>query len=67
MMYEALLAHLRECAKLDLSNNTYSEAAAAIKSLMVDKKEAVNELCLKCGAYKQRHSGACDGCRWRGA
>jgi len=23
-----------------------------------------NELCLYCGQYKQRHLGACDGCRW---
>lgn len=24
-----------------------------------------NELCLHCGNYKQKHNGACDGCRWR--
>ena len=23
-----------------------------------------NELCLKCGKYKEAHNGACDGCRW---
>jgi len=23
-----------------------------------------NELCLKCGDYKQRHLGSCNGCRW---
>ena len=23
-----------------------------------------NELCLKCGAYRNRHLGACNGCRW---
>ena len=23
-----------------------------------------NELCLKCGDYKQSYLGACDGCRW---
>lgn len=32
-MYEALIAHLRECAKLDPSNNTYAEAADAIEKL----------------------------------
>ena len=26
-MYEVLIANLRECAKLDPSNNTYAEAA----------------------------------------
>jgi len=32
-MYEVLIAHLRECAKLDPSNNTYAEAADAIEKL----------------------------------
>ena len=30
-----------------------------------DLKDCVNELCLKCGQYKQSHLGACDGCRWK--
>jgi len=25
----------------------------------------VNELCLKCGSYREAHLGACDGCRWK--
>ena len=24
-----------------------------------------NELCLKCGKYREAHNGACDGCRWK--
>ena len=24
-----------------------------------------NELCFKCGNYKQAHNGACDKCRWK--
>lgn len=32
-MYEVLVAHLRECANLDPSNNTYNEAADAIEDL----------------------------------
>lgn len=27
--------------------------------------ECRNELCLKCGAYVNRHVGACDDCKWR--
>jgi hypothetical protein len=27
---------------------------------------ARNELCLKCGRYREEHNGACDGCRWKG-
>lgn len=23
-----------------------------------------NELCYKCGKYREAHNGACDGCRW---
>ena len=26
-----------------------------------------NELCLKCGKYREDHNGACDGCRWKEA
>ena len=29
-----------------------------------DYRQCRNELCLRCGDYKQRHLGACDGCRW---
>lgn len=24
-----------------------------------------NELCYKCGKYKEAHLGACNGCRWK--
>lgn len=24
-----------------------------------------NELCCKCGNYRDAHNGACDGCRWK--
>lgn len=30
-----------------------------------DIKDMRNELCLKCGDYKNANKGACDGCRWR--
>ena len=39
-------------------------AADAIEELSRNLKDCKNELCLQCGAYKQRHMGACDGCRW---
>ena len=28
-------------------------------------QDARNELCLKCGEYKEAHKGACNGCRWK--
>lgn len=33
-MYEALISHLRECAKYDKSENTFKEAADAIEDLL---------------------------------
>ena len=29
-----------------------------------DFRDCRNELCLKCGQYKTKHLGSCDGCRW---
>ncbi len=42
----------------------YLPAADAIEALMKDLNDCRNELCLKCGIYKDRHLGACNGCRW---
>lgn len=41
----------------------YSAVYLAISALK-DIENCRNELCLYCGQYKQRHLGACDGCRW---
>lgn len=30
-----------------------------------DFRDCRNELCLRCGNYRQKHMGACNGCRWR--
>lgn len=35
------------------------------KRLKCDLKDCRNELCLRCGSYREKHLGACDGCRWR--
>ena len=31
------------------------------------EQTARNELCLKCGRYREAHNGSCDGCRWKEA
>lgn len=36
-MYEELVSHLRECAKLDPSENTFAEAADAIEDLQNER------------------------------
>lgn len=41
------------------------DTRAAYEKVVRDLKDCRNELCLKCGEYKQKHLGACDGCRWR--
>ena len=44
--------------------------ASACKERDELKKELAamrNELCLKCGKYREAHNGACDGCRWKEA
>jgi hypothetical protein len=40
------------------------ETARLAISALKDLEVCRNELCLRCGQYKQRHLGACDGCRW---
>ena len=36
-----------------------------ILNLQSELKNCRNELCLKCGSYREAHLGACDGCRYR--
>ena len=40
-------------------------ANAEIKQLKAENRTLRNELCLKCGRYREAHNGACDGCRWK--
>ena len=40
--------------------STCKERDELKKELHEDK----NELCCKCGKYREAHNGACDGCRW---
>lgn len=32
--------------------------------LSKDFKDLKNELCIRCGRYKFKHEGFCNGCRW---
>ena len=44
---------------------TYDKMVRERDKVKSDLKDCRNELCLRCGDYKQRHLGACDGCRWK--
>lgn len=42
-----------------------SEPAELNSRLQKELNLCRNELCLKCGNYREAHLGACDGCRWK--
>lgn len=51
--------------KLNLADAQIERLIEETERLRRDLKDCRNELCMRCGQYKQRHLGACDGCRWR--
>ena len=52
--------------KLELMNlrGRVEAQRAEINRLTGELYLCKNELCLRCGSYKQKHLGACEGCRW---
>ena len=63
---------LTECAECtwDYIDRLRMALASACKERDELKKELDamrNELCCKCGKYREAHNGACDGCRWEEA
>ena len=65
------LKALTECAECtwDYIDRLRMALASACKERDELKKELDamrNELCFKCGNYRDAHNGACDGCRWKG-
>ena len=63
------LKALTECAECtwDYIDRLRMSLASACKERDELKKELSamrNELCFKCGNYREAHNGACDGCRW---
>ena len=63
---------LTECAECtwDYIDRLRMALAYACKERDELKKELAamrNELCCKCGNYREAHNGACDGCRWKKA
>lgn len=67
--YSRMSANLRMLSKMFAQNDTVCDelylAAIAIDDLQTELTDCRNELCLRCGQYKEKHKGACDGCRWR--
>ena len=44
---------------------TYDKMVRERDKVKSDLKDCRNELCLRCGSYREKHLGACDGCRWK--
>ena len=56
----------------DCTNYLIQQANVIIEQLKsraekaeAELKNARNELCYKCGKYREAHNGACDGCKWK--
>ena len=73
MNADEIVRALRNCkaykTKSDLQT-TMLMAADLIETLQAQlaasqrrAQDARNELCLKCGRYREAHNGACNGCR----
>lgn len=65
------------CSAADMLENHASDRADLVAEIEKLRKQleqtqaeldaAVNELCFKCGKYREAHNGACDWCRWKEA
>ena len=63
------LKALTECAEctweyIDRLRMALASACKERDEARKELHEAKNELCCKCGNYREAHNGACDGCRW---
>lgn len=36
-----------------------------LQALQKENRDLRNELCQRCGKYREAYLGACDGCRWK--
>ena len=52
-------------ADLMIANAEIKRLQARLAASQRRAQDARNELCLKCGRYRESHNGACNGCRWK--
>ena len=60
--YDDYIALKTENERLRRINENLQEQLAASQCRT---DAARNELCLKCGRYREAHKGVCDGCKWK--
>lgn len=51
--------------KMEQDETAIRNLKAKVKRLQSELKDARNELCLKCGDYKNAYMGVCNDCRYR--
>lgn len=62
--YDDLIERMRGGTGLPVLKALLNEGANAIEDLRSELNTCRNELCLRCGQYKTKHLGSCEGCRW---
>lgn len=62
--YDDLTDRMRSGTELPMVSALLNEGADAIEELRSELNTCRNELCLRCGQYKTKHLGSCEGCRW---
>lgn len=71
MDYAELIQRARELTSKDdglfLSGVFVPVEVPLLGALSDALQDARNELCLRCGKYRDAHNVACDGCRWKDA
>ena len=63
---KALMEHPECCwGYIDELRMALASACKERDELKKELADMRNELCCKCGNYREAHNGACDGCRWK--
>lgn len=57
------LTHAVSVIKTDAE--TIMKLSDALQAVSADARMLKDEVCLRCGQYREAHNGACDGCRWK--
>ena len=64
-MWEELINRLSRYSEQCVAEKLDPDFAQAVTKVRSELSNARNELCNKCGCYREAHLGACDDCRWR--
>ena len=57
--------YVKLAIEMERKNKYFNALIVENNRLMGQLDNATNELCQKCGRYREAHNGACNGCKWR--